>query len=167
MKAALCPVCGYDNGGFGLEAHEICLSCGLHYAYESRYAQLRDEWIAGGKKWWAAPSRKPPEDWNPDRQLARLLDPGPERLYLTTNLARAADAIRLLDDLPLAERLQAAYTDWLSRLEPSNFPDDEGRALFESVIADLNRHGLGPMSSDTAEELAKRVERLAALYGEG
>ena len=120
----------------------------------------------GREKWWAT-SRKPPEDWDPDRRLALLRDTSAERLYLTTNLARATDAIRLLDDQPLAERLQAAYMDWLYRLEPSNFPDDEGRALFESVITDLNKHGLGPMSPDTAEELAERVERLAALDGEG
>ena len=114
-----------------------------------------------------ATSRKPPEDWDPDRRLALLRDTSAERLYLTTNLARAADAIRLLDDQPLAERLQAAYMDWLYRLELSNFPDDEGRALLESVITDLNKYGLGPMNPDTAEELAERVERLAALYGEG
>jgi hypothetical protein len=46
-------------------------------------------------------------------------------------------------------------------------------------VADLNRYGeamtdagsmpttLGTMSDDNADELAKRVERLAALYGEG
>lgn len=80
MSVPLCPVCGYDQGGIGLDWHEICGSCGLHYGYEgaapdpkqseAMYAQFREEWIAGGKKWWAP--GKPPEGWDPDSQLARL-----------------------------------------------------------------------------------------------
>jgi hypothetical protein len=107
-----------------------------------------------------------------------LGDTGPERLYLRTSLARAVDAIWSLDDRPLPSRLRVAYIDGLARLEPSHFPDAEGRALFESIVDDLNRYGeamtgagsmpttLGTMSAENADELAKRIERLAALYGE-
>ena len=110
MSAALCPVCGYDQGGYPLEWHDICGSCGLHYGYEgtgpdpketeAMYAQFRDEWIAGGKKWWAP--GKPPAGWDPDHQLARLLEAN------DTSLEATGRALQVIPDHESALRRMVA-----------------------------------------------------------
>jgi len=79
-------------------------------------------------------------------------------------------------ELPLKERLRFAYSLSLSGLEPADFPDDEGRADFEAIRADLTAVGeagegkgsvpttLWLASDEQAEALADRIVKLAARY---
>jgi hypothetical protein len=83
----LCPVCGYgglreppwDNEA---PSDEICPSCGIHLGYddaaggdaarrEALHRAWREQWIAGGMKWWS-PGQEAPADWNPEIQLASV-----------------------------------------------------------------------------------------------
>jgi hypothetical protein len=50
--------------------YNICPCCGTEFGYDDdfkSFAQLRQEWIAGGMRWFF---RKPPLFWNPELQLA-------------------------------------------------------------------------------------------------
>lgn len=90
------------------------------------------------------------------------------------------DAARSVTDpeLPLKERLQFAYSRSLAVLEPSHFPDDEGRAAFKAIRAELTSVGeagegkgsvpttLWLASDEQAEALADRIVKLAARYGQ-
>lgn len=51
-----CPVCEYDRLRHPPENHHICPSCGTQFDYDDgakTHAELRAEWIAGGRKWWS------------------------------------------------------------------------------------------------------------------
>jgi hypothetical protein len=86
----ICPVCGYDglderpweDGG---GSDEICPSCGTQFGYQDSlahegldarltiHARLRAAWIEGGMTWHFASIETPPEGWDPQDLLARLL----------------------------------------------------------------------------------------------
>lgn len=61
-KHTICPVCEYEIG-FPAADWEICPSCGTQFEYDDaaptsaetcqRRVKLREEWIAGGRKWWS------------------------------------------------------------------------------------------------------------------
>ena len=83
----ICPVCGYD----GLyeqpwindnPSDEICPCCGIQFGYTDAaggdintrkkiYREWRKKWINESMMWWSD-SRKPPNDWNPEKQLANI-----------------------------------------------------------------------------------------------
>jgi hypothetical protein len=81
-----CPVCGFDDlreapwaNGYG--SQEICPCCGIQFGYEdcaggdptrraALYVKRRAEWKASGMKWYS--KRRPPEGWDPVRQLRRV-----------------------------------------------------------------------------------------------
>ena len=79
-----CPVCGFpklketprthDGGG----SYEICPSCGFQFGVSDddrgfSYEQWRERWKASGMKW--SSRRKPPRDWDPTTQLAKIFPP--------------------------------------------------------------------------------------------
>lgn len=78
----LCLVCGYGQlyeppvDERGISSDEICPCCGFHYGFDDDdirdgidvYEIWREEWVSGGCMWFSE-GRKPPEDWNPVRQL--------------------------------------------------------------------------------------------------
>ena len=82
----ICPVCGvgldFAPWHGSSPADEICPCCGIQFGYhdaagggeskrEEIYAHWRQRWIDGGMQW-SSRARKPPKDWNPSTQLARL-----------------------------------------------------------------------------------------------
>jgi hypothetical protein len=95
-SAHRCPVCGYDLGfepwRNGSPSDEICPSCGIQFGYDDVpagagidlrraevYAAWRAQWIRGGMRWWSS-GRRPPQNWNPQKQLDRLGQPRRSRL---------------------------------------------------------------------------------------
>jgi hypothetical protein len=59
-----CPVCEYAHMRGPPENHEICPSCGTQFDYDDAtktHAQLRAEWIAGGRKWYSKATLPPTE----------------------------------------------------------------------------------------------------------
>jgi len=77
-----CPACGYpglDEPAYSgtVASHEICPSCGFEFSGSSdpaRHAEWRQQWVAGGMTWWAAPAGRPaPDDWDAAGQLKALL----------------------------------------------------------------------------------------------
>jgi predicted nucleic acid-binding Zn ribbon protein len=65
-----CPVCGYGMP-FPPEDNNICSSCGTEFGYDDArktYAQIRQEWITGGAKWFSSYATRP-LGWNPWMQL--------------------------------------------------------------------------------------------------
>lgn len=81
MVHHLCPICGFD----GLDepaydgrqpSFEICPSCGNQFGYDdavASHASLRQKWISKGARWWSREA--PPEGWEPQVQLARVMQP--------------------------------------------------------------------------------------------
>jgi len=82
----LCPVCGFYLDFVpwrGLSAaDEICPCCGIQFGYhdvaggeigkrQTIYVQWRRAWLNAGMPW-RSKGRKPPQDWNPTVQLARI-----------------------------------------------------------------------------------------------
>lgn len=82
----ICPVCGYTLAesawaeGVG-GSFEICPSCGVQFGYADAaggdpdrrvalWREWREAWVADGMPWRGV--GKPPEDFDPDTQLARL-----------------------------------------------------------------------------------------------
>jgi hypothetical protein len=57
MPCYTCPVCYYDKLDDPPDhSFEICPSCGTEFGYtdfNTSHEQLRNEWVAGGKKWWS------------------------------------------------------------------------------------------------------------------
>ena len=85
MPQFTCPVCGYDrlteppySHKSGLGSYDICSSCGYEYGVTDddegiTHEQWRQRWIDSGMKWWSP--LKPPADWDPIAQLARVTPP--------------------------------------------------------------------------------------------
>jgi hypothetical protein len=87
-----CPACGYR----GLReppwqadspSDEICVSCGIHFGYDDAaggdvskrdavYQDWRERWIATGCRWFS-PTSPPPEGWNADAQVRRVIGTRP------------------------------------------------------------------------------------------
>jgi hypothetical protein len=83
----LCPACGFDLGFPPWQGEspsdEICPCCGIQFGYSDAaggdiakrtalYRQWRERWKKSGMKW-AHPSDPPPDNWNPEEQLASLM----------------------------------------------------------------------------------------------
>jgi hypothetical protein len=79
----LCPACGFqlefDPRGRTLETAAICPCCGIHFGHddqigdpEAAYTKWRAWWIIWGQRWWS--NDPPPPDFNPDKQLAKLIE---------------------------------------------------------------------------------------------
>jgi hypothetical protein len=64
--------------------------------------------------------------------------------------------------IPLRDRLKSANSLSLAFLEPSDFPDDEGRAEFEAIRAELA--SVEEASDEQAQALAHKISMLAARY---
>jgi hypothetical protein len=81
-------------------------------------------------------------------------------------------------DLPPKDGLKSAFVHNLSRLEPDDFGDQEARAEFEKILAQLTQTGeaiegaghvpttLWLLSDEEAEALAERIVALARRYGD-
>lgn len=68
-----CPVCAYDKMTEPPEFWNTCPCCGTEFENHTYYktpAQLREDWISNGKKWYSR-VRPQPEDWNPYEQLGK------------------------------------------------------------------------------------------------
>jgi len=80
MKNNGCPICGYSEitvlDEHGCTTFEICESCGCESgceydanSSEEHLEKHRKEWVINNKcKWWSSTS-KPPENWNPIKQM--------------------------------------------------------------------------------------------------
>jgi hypothetical protein len=79
----VCPACGYPNleeeprsvGGGG--SYEICPSCGFQFGVSDddlghAYEDWRRRWIDAGMRWNSI-GQKRPDDWDPHKNLERLL----------------------------------------------------------------------------------------------
>lgn len=82
-KLLFCPACGYDLGfppwkGV-VPSDEICPCCGIQYGYDDAaggdinkrtliYEAWKNHWIKEGMPWRSI-ATKPPDNWNPMRQL--------------------------------------------------------------------------------------------------
>ena len=80
--AHVCPCCGYPvlqeppRSASGGGSYEICPSCGFQFGVSDddngyTYTSWREQW----KKWgmpWSSKGIAPPNDWNPESQLASL-----------------------------------------------------------------------------------------------
>lgn len=68
-----CPVCAYDQLPDPPKDWEICPCCGTEFEYDDAtksHAQLRNEWIGAGLKWFSR-ATPPPDGWSGWKQLAR------------------------------------------------------------------------------------------------
>jgi predicted amidophosphoribosyltransferase len=68
---SMCPVCGYFMD-YEPKDYNICPCCATEFGNDdafSSHAELRQDWILKGMKWWFGEA---PHDWNPQDQLARL-----------------------------------------------------------------------------------------------
>jgi hypothetical protein len=64
-----CPVCYYDKMPGPAREYNICPCCGTEFENDDQdrtHAQLREDWISGGAKWFF---QEAPENWNPWLQL--------------------------------------------------------------------------------------------------
>jgi hypothetical protein len=93
------------------------------------------------------------------------------KLPLTKWLTFAMVYLQEAND-PITDRLfWPAYERGICMLQASDFPDDEGRAFYESIRADVDREeqlwnaGFGPLSEEKTEEFTKRIRSLAARDG--
>jgi len=69
-----CPVCGYNELEDPPNRFEICPSCGTEFGnddYFNTHAELRQQWITSGAKWWSD-CDSPPPDWSPVTQLLNI-----------------------------------------------------------------------------------------------
>lgn len=86
MNPNRCPVCGYDLGfapwqGFSA-SDEICPCCYIQFGYDdwtrgepgkrpAIYHEWRIKWIDEGMPW-RGKGKRPPEGWDPVRQLQTI-----------------------------------------------------------------------------------------------
>jgi len=76
-----CPVCGYPDlteptRSHGGGSYEICPSCGFQFGVSDdsdgiSYDEWRESWIDQGMPW-NSKGIKPPMNWSPQHQLARV-----------------------------------------------------------------------------------------------
>src|ERR1700730_14788916 len=76
-----CPVCGYPDlteptRSHGGGSYEICPSCGFQFGVSDdsdgiSYDECRESWIDQGMPW-NSKGIKPPMNWSPQHQLARV-----------------------------------------------------------------------------------------------
>ena len=82
-----CPVCGYRRlhdapwADWGRPSATSCPCCGTRFGAdtaepvdEEAHRELRRRWIEGGCRWWSA-EQKPPQRWDPQRQLRAVEEP--------------------------------------------------------------------------------------------
>lgn len=82
-----CPVCGYSHltepprrSPSRGPSYEICPGCGFEFGYTDddrgyTYESWRAEWVADAMPW-RTDFEPPPDDWDPQAQLDRLLSAG-------------------------------------------------------------------------------------------
>jgi hypothetical protein len=72
-----CLVCGFPEleeppyDETGTATFEICPCCGIEFGYQDAkrsHAELREEWIKAGMKWWY---QDPPPGWDAKAQLRK------------------------------------------------------------------------------------------------
>jgi hypothetical protein len=76
-----CPVCGYPDlteaaRSYESGSYEICPSCGFQFGVSDdnggiSYDEWRESWIDQGMPW-NSKGIKPPTNWDPRQQLARV-----------------------------------------------------------------------------------------------
>ncbi len=69
-----CPVCGYNELEYPPVDNNICPSCGTEFDYHDRrytHAQLRQQWIQIGARWWDLDMRRP-HNWDSITQLRNI-----------------------------------------------------------------------------------------------
>lgn len=69
IKMFTCPVCFYDKMPRPPLDYNICPCCGTEFGSDDidhSHAELRNQWVAGGAKWFF---RQSPSGWNPWGQL--------------------------------------------------------------------------------------------------
>ncbi len=88
-----CPVCGYPGldeppyMDYEVGSNDICPCCGVEFgladggrlgeALQAKIIEIRNTWVERGMCW-RSRSEKPPEQWDPARQLENLRqDKGP------------------------------------------------------------------------------------------
>lgn len=98
-----------------------------------------------------------------------------ENRYLVEKLAAARNTV-IASGAPVPDRLLSAFVHNLASLELRDFPDDEGRAKFESIDAQINALGeaiegagsapttLAFMDEAEALRLAARIIALCDRY---
>ena len=80
-KKNICAACGYPHllspqrSASGGASHEICPACGFEPGYtdddqDITPDQWRDQWVAGGKKWFSKGTQQP-TDWKPAASSAK------------------------------------------------------------------------------------------------
>lgn len=80
---------------YPVEADEICPSCGTQFGYSDRrksFGELRQEWIAGGCKWFNTIAGEP-RNWDALGQLINgvYIDPSrPQKVYGVATIKNAA-----------------------------------------------------------------------------
>lgn len=74
-----CPVCGYDQLTHPPEDYTICPCCMTEFGNDDldyTIEELRAQWVNNGLQWHSRVVARP-RDWDPIRQLGRLLNPTP------------------------------------------------------------------------------------------
>ena len=86
IKNNSCPACGYDLGFASWvsssPSDEICPCCGIQYGYDDEaggeiskrqfiYKEWKNRWIMEGMPWRSVGIR-PPNNWDPFKQLKNL-----------------------------------------------------------------------------------------------
>lgn len=82
-----CPVCGYGRlldtpwADWGRPSAAPCPCCGTRFGVDTtepwspeRHGELRQRWVEAGCPWWSG-EQKPPQRWDPQRQLRAVEEP--------------------------------------------------------------------------------------------
>lgn len=82
----MCPACGYEElpeppWWDDISSLEICPCCGIQFGYDDlankggtraeKYERWREKWKSEGFPWFS-PSRQPPSNWSPERQVKNV-----------------------------------------------------------------------------------------------
>lgn len=147
-----CPVCGFDRLDEPPERYYICPCCGTEFENDDDFkshAELRDDWIRGGAKWWSEADDQP-EGWSAGAQLARLLGN-----RLATDVTVTDSSIRVV----------------LNDGETIGVPLTLSKRLFGATIEQRNNWrlmggGTGIHWEDVDEDLLVAALVIAAIGGE-